>query len=202
MLLKKSYKAAKSANVHRPKLKAKLIEWEVCSYSQGIRYVPIEASDMPSQPKKRKNAGEETRAKNNNFIGGETALMPMDIDETFWGGTSKKKVRKPLHPYLTNLTYLPGQTLIHWRIYSKDWPLLMLPAQFWECFGNDYVPELQVCSVQVEVLRLLSGTCTLQGVLLEVPPASPISQSSKVGRKILCAILVAGSWGALAIWAL
>ena len=113
MLLKKSYKAAKSANVHRPKPKAKLIEWEVCSYSRGIRYVPIKASDTLSQPKERKNAGEETRAKNNNFIGGETALMPMDIDETFWGGTSEKKVRKPLHPYLTNLIYLLGQTLIH-----------------------------------------------------------------------------------------
>ena len=118
MPLKKSYKAAKSANVHRPKSRAKLIEWEVHSYSQGIKYVPVEASDTPSQPRKRKNTGEKTRAENNDFIGGETALLPMDIDETFRGGkpaipASEKKVRKPLHLHSTNLTYLPGQTLIH-----------------------------------------------------------------------------------------
>ena len=86
MPLKKSYKAEKSANVHRPKLRAKLIEWEVHSYSRGIKYVPVKASDTPSQPKKRKNAGKETSAENNDFMGGETALLPMDIDETFWGG--------------------------------------------------------------------------------------------------------------------
>lgn len=64
------------------------------------------------------------------------------------------------------------------------------------------MPELQVCFVQMEVLQLLSCPCTLQGVLPKVTPAASFSQSSKVGRKILHAIVVAGGWGVLAIWAL
>ena len=115
---KKSYETAKAANLRRPKSRAKLIEWEARKYSRGIRYVPVEASDMASQPKQRKNAGGETRAENNDAIGGENAFPPMDIDETFWGGepaipASEKRVRKPIYPYATNLTYLPGQTLLH-----------------------------------------------------------------------------------------
>jgi hypothetical protein len=64
------------------------------------------------------------------------------------------------------------------------------------------MPELQVCSVRVEVLRLLSCSCTMQGVLPKVTPAASFSQSSKMDGKLLHTIVVAGGWGALAIWAL
>jgi CxC2 like cysteine cluster associated with KDZ transposases len=64
------------------------------------------------------------------------------------------------------------------------------------------MPELQVCSVRVEVLRLLSCTCALQGVLPKVTPAASFSPSSKMGGKLLYSIVVAGGWGALGIWAL
>jgi hypothetical protein len=64
------------------------------------------------------------------------------------------------------------------------------------------MPELQVCSVRVEVLRLLSRACTLQGVLPKVAPAASFSQGSKMGGKILHAIMVAGGGGVLAVWAL
>ena len=63
------------------------------------------------------------------------------------------------------------------------------------------MPELQVRSIRVEVLRLLSCTRSLKGVLPKVSPAAPFSQSAKMGGKILYAIMVAGSWGVLAIWA-
>ena len=64
------------------------------------------------------------------------------------------------------------------------------------------MPELQVRSIRVEVLRLLSCNCSLQGVLLKDSPAAPFSQSAKMGGEILYAIVVAGGWGVLAIWAL
>jgi hypothetical protein len=60
-----------------------------------------------------------------------------------------------------------------------------------EGFGDDYMPELRVCSVRVEMLQLLSCTCTLQGVLPKVTSATSFSQSSKMGRKIPHAIMVA-----------
>ena len=74
---------------------------------------------------------------------------------------------------VTNLTYLPVQECLYWRIYSQNWPLLMLPPRFWGRSGRDYVPELQVCSIRVEVFRLFPGTCTLQGVLPKVTSAAP-----------------------------
>jgi hypothetical protein len=64
------------------------------------------------------------------------------------------------------------------------------------------MPELQVSSIRVEVLRLLSCACTLQGMLPKVTPAASFSQGSKMGGTILYAIVVAGGWRVLAIWAL
>ena len=54
----------------------------------------------------------------------------------------------------------------------------------------------------MEVLRLHPCTCTLQGVLPKVTPALSVPQGSEMGGKLLYPILVAGGWGALAIWAL
>jgi CxC2 like cysteine cluster associated with KDZ transposases len=54
----------------------------------------------------------------------------------------------------------------------------------------------------VEVFQLLSCTRTLQGVLPRVTPAASFSQSLKMGREILYAIVVVEGWGVLAIWAL
>ena len=62
--------------------------------------------------------------------------------------------------------------------------------------------ELQVCSIRVEVLRLLSFTCTLQGVLPKVTPAASFSQSSEMGWNILYSIVVVGGGGVLASGAL
>jgi len=64
------------------------------------------------------------------------------------------------------------------------------------------MPRLQVCSVRVEVLRLLPCAYTLQGVLPKVASGASFSQSSKMDGKALHAIVVAGGWGVLAIWAL
>jgi hypothetical protein len=64
------------------------------------------------------------------------------------------------------------------------------------------MPELQLCPVRVEMLRLLSCARTLQGVLPKVTPAASFSQGSKMGGTILYAIMVAGGWRVLATWAL
>jgi hypothetical protein len=64
------------------------------------------------------------------------------------------------------------------------------------------MPELQVRSIRVEVFRLLSRTCTLQGVLPKITSAASFSQSSKMGGKLLYAIVAAGGRGELGIWAL
>ena len=54
----------------------------------------------------------------------------------------------------------------------------------------------------MEVLRLLSCSCALHGVLPKVPPAASLPQGSEVDGGILYSILVAGGRGKLASWAL
>ena len=64
------------------------------------------------------------------------------------------------------------------------------------------MPKLPLCCVRMEVLGLLSCTCTVQRVLPEVTPASPFSQGPKMGRKILHPFVVTGGRGVPTIWAL
>ncbi len=159
----RNYEVVKVADLCQSKKRAKLIEWKAWETYQGIR-------DASRQP----------RAEKNNSLQGEAAPQSMDVDETFWAKelvmpASKKRVRLHACPSSMNLTYFPVPTHVHWRIYPQDWLLLMLPHRFWVCSGNDYMPKLQVCSVWVEVLRLLSCTCTLQGVLPKFTPAASFS---------------------------
>ncbi len=192
----RNFDTVKPLNLHRAKSKVKVIEWEMRVHSWGIRDVPVEVSATASQPKRRKRASRQPRSENNDMLQGEIAPQPMDIDEAFC------IVRQPEFPSSANLTYLSDTAHLHWRISPQDWPLLMLPPRLWRHSGDHYMPELQVCSVRVEVLWLLSCTCTLQGVLPRVAPAPSFSQSSKMGRTILHAIVVARGWSVLAIWAL
>ncbi len=162
---------------------------------------------MASQPKQRKRASRQPRSENNDMLQGEIAPQPMDDDKAFCMeelviAPSEKRVRQPEFPLSANLTYLSDTAYLHWRISPQDWPLLTLSPRLWRHSSNHYMPELQVCSIWVEVLWLLSCTCTLQGVLPRVTPAPSFSQSSKMGRTILHAIVVARGWSVLAIWAL
>jgi len=204
-MLKKNCNTIKAAKF-LPKSEAKVIKWETRTYSQGIRDIPVEVSATTSQPRPRKMACRRPRAESNNMSQGEAAPQPMDINETFWVEeqvipTSEKRVRQPTYTFLASLTYLPALAHLHWRLYPQDWALPMLPPWFRRRSSNGYMLELQVCSVWVEVLWLLSHACTLQGVLPRVAPVASFSQSSKMGRKPLHAIVVAGCWGVLAAWA-
>jgi hypothetical protein len=115
----------KVANIHRAKSKAKLIEWEPRVRSRGTRDVPVEVSSMESQPKKRKRAARQLRAENTDGFRGETAPRPMDVDEAFWpeepvAPTSEKKVRQPVYPSSTNLTYFPAPAYLFRGFYPQD----------------------------------------------------------------------------------
>ena len=196
-----------AADLHQRKSKAKVIDWVPRQYSWGVRDVPVEVGATASQLRPRKRAIRWPRAQNNDTLQGETAPQPMDIDETFWAEepvmpTNQKRVCQPACLSLVNLTYLPVSACIHWRIHPQDWPLFTLPSQFWGCPDSNHLSELQVFSIWVEVFRLLFCTCTLQGVLPKVIPATSFSQSSTMGWKLFYAIVVAGGRGVLAIWAL
>jgi hypothetical protein len=102
----------KVANLHKAKSKAKVIEWESRVHSRGIRDVPVDVSATGSQAKRRKKASKRPRAESNYALPGEAASQSMDVDETFWVEeqvmpASEKRVRQPVFPFSTNLTYLP-----------------------------------------------------------------------------------------------
>jgi len=201
----RKYDTVKASSLYETP-KAKWIEWVPQKYSWGFRDVPVEVTAEASQPRPRKKSRRQPREENNVMPQGEAASQFIDVDETFQVEepiipTGEKRVRQ-LKCSSMNLTYVPVPGYIHQRIYPQDRSLLTLPTWFWGRSGNDYLPELQVCSVWVEVLRLLSCTCTLQGVLLKVTPAAPLSQSSKMGWNILCAVVVVGGWGVFEIRAL
>jgi len=148
--------AVKAAKLLQGKSGAKLIKWETQEHSRGIRDVPVEVTAMTSQLRPRKMAHRQPRTEKNNMSQGETAPQPMDIDKTFWVEepampTSKKSVRQPVFPFLANLTYLPALGRLHGRLYPQDWALSTLPPRFRGRSGDGYMPELQVCSVRVEV---------------------------------------------------
>ena len=87
-------------------------------YTRRIRDVPVEVSDMESQPKPRKKPGRQLAVENNDLLQGETAPQPMDVDETFWveepvTGSSKKKVRQFAYPSSMSLTCLPVPAHLH-----------------------------------------------------------------------------------------
>ncbi len=175
-------------------------------YSRGIRDVPVEVISTAHQLRSRKKGTRRPSAENDNMLQGEAAPHPMDVDETSWAEepvmpTSEKRVRQPACPFLANLTYLPVPAHLHSRLYPQDCTLPRLSPQVRRRSSNDYMPELPVCSIRVEVLRLLSCTRTLQGVLPKVTRAPSFSQGSKMGLKLLQAIMVAGGWSALATWA-
>ena len=203
-----SHDTIKTVNVLWGKSKAKVVEWEPRNYPRGIKYIPVEVHATTSQLRARESTSEQPRAEINDMLWGETAYQPMDVDEAFWVDdlaipNSKRRVRQPLHTFLVNLICLSVPKHLHWRISPQNWPLSTLPPWLWGHSTSDsWMPGLQVCSVQMEVLWLLSCTCALQGMLSEVTPAAFFSQSSKVDWELLHAIVVAGDWGVLTIGAL
>jgi len=110
--------AVKAAKLLQGKLGAKVIKWEPWQHSRGIKDVPVEVTATVSQLKPRKMACRQPRMQKNNILQGETAPQPMDISKTFWVeepamSTSKKSIRKPIFPFLANLTYLLALGHLH-----------------------------------------------------------------------------------------
>jgi len=109
--------SVKAAKVRKDKSKAKVIEWQAQVHSRGVRDVPVEVTAAGSQPKQREKAGKRPRAEKNDTLPSETALQPMDVDETFWVEepvmpTAEKRVRQPPCPSSMSLTFLSPSTLI------------------------------------------------------------------------------------------